>query len=126
MRNQTITHSPDSAFQALADPTRRMLLDLLRRGGRPAGAIARGFPVSRPAISRHLRILRSAGLVRERRMGRHRYYELEPAPLKAVDRWLEHYRVFWDARLAGLKSYLEAEATPTSRAKTKSSKARNR
>lgn len=99
----------DAAFNALADPTRRAVLDLLRAGTRPAGEIARAFTVSRPAISKHLRILRRAHLVEERREGRHRLYQLNPEPLKAVDSWLEHYRAFWTASLNNLKSFVEAE-----------------
>jgi DNA-binding transcriptional ArsR family regulator len=99
----------DAAFNALADPTRRAVLDLLRAGTRPAGEIARAFPVSRPAISKHLRILRRAHLVEERREGRHRMYQLNPEPLKAVDSWLEHYRQFWTASLENLKAFVEAE-----------------
>ncbi len=79
-------------FEALADPTRRAVLDMLREGSRSAGEIARAFPVSRPAISKHLRRLRRAELVRERRRGRHRLYAFNPAPLKEVDRWLMEYR----------------------------------
>ena len=99
----------DAAFGALADPTRRAVLDLLRAGRRPAGEIARVFPVSRPAISKHLRILRRAHLVEERREGRHRLYQLNPAPLRAVDSWLEQYRSFWTASLENLKAFVEAE-----------------
>ncbi|HJT69236.1 MAG TPA: metalloregulator ArsR/SmtB family transcription factor [Terriglobales bacterium] len=99
----------DLAFNALADPTRRAVLDLLRAGTRPAGEIARAFPVSRPAISKHLRILRRAHLVQERKEGRHRFYQLNPEPLKAVDSWLEHYRQFWTASLQNLKEFVEAE-----------------
>jgi len=99
----------DAAFNALADPTRRAVLDLLRAGTRPAGEIARAFPVSRPAISKHLRILRRAHLVEERKQGRHRFYHLNPEPLKAVDSWLEQYRQFWTASLENLKSFVEAE-----------------
>lgn len=122
MRHRSVTHSAgiravsghtasarDSAFNALADPTRRAVLDLLRAGQRPAGEIARAFPVSRPAISKHLRILRRAHLVEERREGRHRLYQLNPAPLKAVDSWLDQYRRFWTANLEGLKEFVEAE-----------------
>ena len=65
--------------------------------------------MSRPAISKHLRILRSAGLVRERREGRHRYYEVNPEPLKAIDQWLESYRVFWNRKLKHLKAFVENE-----------------
>jgi DNA-binding transcriptional ArsR family regulator len=109
MRNRSVTHLAESAFQALADPTRRAVLDMLRKGPRPAGQIAEAFPVSRPAISKHLRQLRRAHLVREQRRGRHRYYQLNPAPLKAVDSWLEHYRGFWQTNLANLKAFVEEE-----------------
>src|SRR6266699_5204482 len=118
MRNRSVTYSSartaEAAFQALADPTRRAVLDLLRRGSQPAGQIARAFPVSRPAISKHLRLLRRAHLVQERREGRHRVYTLNPGPLKAVDSWLEQYRVFWRANLAGLKTFVETEYTKES------------
>jgi DNA-binding transcriptional ArsR family regulator len=109
MRSRSVTYSVETAFQALADPTRRAVLDMLRKGPRPAGQIAEAFPVSRPAISRHLRQLRRAHLVREHRRGRHRYYQLNPEPLKAVDSWLEHYRGFWQANLASLKAFVEEE-----------------
>jgi len=99
----------DAAFAALADPTRRAVLDLLRAGMRPAGEIARSFTVSRPAISKHLRILRHAHLVEERREGRHRLYQLNLEPLKSVDSWLEEYRNFWTANLERLKSFVEGE-----------------
>lgn len=103
IRNQEVT------FQALADPTRRAVLDLLRRGSQPAGQIASAFPVSRPAISKHLRLLRRAQLVREHREGRHRVYQLNPEPLRAVDSWIEQYRVFWASSLNNLKAFVEAE-----------------
>lgn len=122
MRHRTVTYSRsrslasggygfggDAAFNALADPTRRAVLDLLRAGTRPAGEIARAFPVSRPAISKHLRVLRRAHLVEERKEGRHRFYQLNPEPLKAVDSWLDQYRQFWTASLENLKSFVEAE-----------------
>jgi len=79
------------------------------RGSQPAGQIAEAFPISRPAISKHLRLLRRAQLVRERREGRHRVYELNPEPLRAVDSWIEHYRSFWTSSLANLKAFVEAE-----------------
>src|SRR6266404_5711987 len=109
MRHRSVTYSREAAFSALADPTRRAVLDLLRAGTQPAGEIARAFPVSRPAISKHLRILRRAHLVEERREGRHRMYQLNPEPLKAVDSWLEQYRTFWTASLANLKEFVETE-----------------
>ncbi len=110
MRNQSVTSRTGAVFSALADPTRRAVLDLLRQGSQPAGRIAQSFPVSRPAISKHLRLLRRAHLVEERRSGRHRLYQLNAAPLKAVDSWLEQYRSFWRANLASLKSFVEADS----------------
>ena len=109
MRNRSVTYSAEATFSALADPTRRAVLDLLRQGTQPAGQIARSFPVSRPAISKHLRLLRRAHLVQERREGRLRLYQLSPEPLKAVDSWLEQYRVFWQSSLVNLKTFVEAE-----------------
>jgi len=109
MRHRKVTYSREAAFSALADPTRRAVLDLLRAGTRPAGEIARAFPVSRPAISKHLRLLRRAHLVREHREGRNRVYELNPEPLRAVDTWIEQYRAFWSTSLSNLKDFVEAE-----------------
>jgi DNA-binding transcriptional ArsR family regulator len=109
MRHRSVTYSPEATFQALADPTRRAVLDLLRRGAQPAGQIAEAFPVSRPAISKHLRLLRRAHLVREHREGRHRVYQLNPEPLRAVDSWIEQYRSFWTASLNNLKAFVETE-----------------
>lgn len=127
MRNHSVTDSPEpafqplgkAAFQALGDPTRRAVLDLLRKSSQPAGQIAQSFPVSRPAISKHLRILLRANLVLERRQGRHRFYELNPEPLEIVDRWLEPYRMFWNAKLAHLKSFVEADHSQDPSSKTK-------
>lgn len=96
-------------FHAIADPTRRDILDLLRRGEMRAGDIAARFPVSRPAIAKHVRVLREAGLVAERRESRARLYSLDPAGLKNIDRWLQPYRLYWAARLTDLKRVAEAE-----------------
>src|SRR5215468_1441642 len=127
MRDRSVTYSgaknPELAFQALADPTRRAVLDLLRKGSQPAGQIASAFPVSRPAISKHLRLLRKAHLVREHREGRNRVYQLNPEPLRAVDSWIEQYRQFWNMSLTNLKSFVEAEyakETEQGRSKNKS------
>src|SRR5499425_2454786 len=113
MRHRSVTYhaarTSEVTFQALADPTRRAVLDLLRRGSQPAGQIASAFPISRPAISKHLRLLRRAHLVREHREGRNRVYQLNPEPLRAVDSWLEQYRSFWSVSLANLKTFVEAE-----------------
>jgi DNA-binding transcriptional ArsR family regulator len=113
MRRSRRTRS-DAVFSAVSDPTRRAVLDLLRaRGPQPAGSIAASFPVSRPAVSRHLRLLRQAQLVRERRDGRHRLYELTPVPLRAVDGWLEWYRVYWRGQLDRLKAFVQHEGRAT-------------
>jgi DNA-binding transcriptional ArsR family regulator len=111
MRNRPVTYSTEAVFEALADPTRRALLDLLRGGCKQAGQIADAFPVSRPAISKHLRRLHRAQLVREHREGRNRVYQLNPEPLRVVDSWLDRYRSFWTINLTNLKSFVEAEQT---------------
>jgi DNA-binding transcriptional ArsR family regulator len=103
---QTIT--PD-VFHAVADATRRAILDQLRDGARPVNEIARAFPMSRPAISKHLRILHEAKLLTERREGRLNFYQLNPEPLRAMDRWLNEYRRFWSINLASLKRHVEAK-----------------
>jgi DNA-binding transcriptional ArsR family regulator len=90
------------ALAALADPTRRRILELLQDGEIPAGGTADEFDVSRPAISRHLRVLREAGLVRSRVEGQHRVYSLDAAPLAELDAWLAPYRRFWAQRLDAL------------------------
>jgi DNA-binding transcriptional ArsR family regulator len=95
------------AFRAIADPTRRAILDRLRAGPANAGALAADFKSSRPAVSKHLRILREARLVVDARIGRERVYTVNPAPLQAVAGWLEGYRAFWRASLAQLKRNLE-------------------
>lgn len=96
-------------FRAIADPTRRLMLDRLRLGPSAVNELAAKFPQSRPAISKHLRVLREAGLVRESSLGRERIYELVPGPMREVAGWLEGYRHFWQVNLARLKSRLEAE-----------------
>ena len=104
----TTTHKQsNAAFRAIADPTRREILSLLRGGARTVGEITVNFRTSRPAISKHLRVLRQARLVRERREGRLRRYELTPAPLAEADRWIEGYRSFWALNLQSLKRHLE-------------------
>src|SRR5688500_18127639 len=90
------------ALAALADPTRRQLVALLAAGEQAAGDLAGRFDVSRPAISRHLRVLREAGLVRARTAGRRRLYALDPRPLRELDDWLEPYRDLWAQRLDAL------------------------
>ena len=98
-----------NVFGAVADPTRRAILDLLAGGARSAGELAEQFPVSRPAVSRHVRVLRRAGLVVESREAQLRIYALNAAPLDEIDAWLARYRVFWGARLHDLKRFVEEE-----------------
>src|SRR5262245_9223674 len=97
------------AFRAIADPTRRAILDRLRAGPANAGALAADFRSSRPAVSKHLRVLREARLVTDTRMGRERVYTVDPVPLQVVAGWLRGYRAFWQASLAQLKRHLEGK-----------------
>jgi DNA-binding transcriptional ArsR family regulator len=96
-------------FRAVADPTRRAILDRLRAGPTPVNALAEDFHSSRPAISKHLRVLRQARLVAETRVGRERLYRLQPEPLRQVAGWLEGYRALWLTNLTQLKRYLEQQ-----------------
>ncbi len=96
-------------FHAIADPTRRSLLDLLLLDEQPVRALAERFRMSLPAISQHLRVLREAGLVSDRREGRERYYRVNAEPLASVADWLQHYEHFWDDRLDALGRHLEDE-----------------
>jgi DNA-binding transcriptional ArsR family regulator len=97
------------AFRAIADPTRRAILDRLRAGPANAGTLAADFRSSRPAVSKHLRVLREARLVTDTKMGRERVYTVNPVPLQSVAGWLEGYRAFWQASLMRLKRNLEAK-----------------
>jgi DNA-binding transcriptional ArsR family regulator len=90
------------ALEALADPTRRRIVELLVGGERSAGDLASHFETSRPGISRHLRVLREQGLVHARDEGRRRLYSLDLEPFVELDEWLERYRAFWTNRLDAL------------------------
>ncbi len=96
-------------FRAVADPTRRAILDRLRAGPAPVNVLAAEFSQSRPAISKHLRVLRAAHLVGERPTGRERVYSLRPQPLMDVAAWVESYRSFWQHSLNNLKRHLEGQ-----------------
>lgn len=95
-----------NAFEALADPTRRRIVELLAAGERSAGDLSSHFETSRPAVSRHLRVLREHGLVRARGDAQRRLYSLDPAPLAELDEWLAQYRGFWANRLDALDTEL--------------------
>ena len=92
---------------ALADPIRREIVEILLEHPQDAGTIARRFPVSRPAVSRHLRVLRESGIVRSEPVAQRRVYHVETAPLEELDDWLAHYRRFWTNRLDKLEHHLE-------------------
>ncbi|MBE1492042.1 ArsR/SmtB family transcription factor [Plantactinospora soyae] len=97
-------------FAALASPTRRQLLGLLLdRGARPVQELAEHFDMRRPSLSEHLRVLKDAGLVVERRAGRQRLYSLRPEPLRDLSEWLTPYERFWREKLSGLRDLLDAE-----------------
>ncbi|HEX6451788.1 MAG TPA: metalloregulator ArsR/SmtB family transcription factor [Trebonia sp.] len=97
----------DDVFAALASPARREVLRLLLDGPRTVNDLASHFDMRRPSVSEHLRVLRSAGLVSERRAGRERRYQLDPRPLMEVRDWLDPYEQFWRDRLNALRDVLE-------------------
>jgi DNA-binding transcriptional ArsR family regulator len=102
-----IKYDQTAVFDALSDGVRRRILDRLAAQECTAGEIAAGFDISQPAVSRHLRKLRKAGLVQRRTEAQWRIYRLNPEALREVDRWMEKYRVFWAARMQDLKRYVE-------------------
>ena len=95
-----------TTFSAIADPTRREILALLRNGEQPAGALVERLGLPQPNISKHLKTLREAGLVRTRIDGPRRLYSLDLAPLAELDDWLQPYRAFWSAKLDALGDHL--------------------
>jgi DNA-binding transcriptional ArsR family regulator len=97
-----------AAFAALAEPTRRRILDLLREQPRPVGELVQRLGLSQPGTSKHLRVLRQAGLVRVRQDAQRRWYELQPEPLVEVDAWLEPYRRMWRRSLDALERQLDS------------------
>src|SRR5260370_30199339 len=103
------TRQQNRIFWSIADPSRRRILDLLARGERPVGRIAEQFAMSRPAVIKHLRVLRTAKLVTVRRCGRERIHTLNPTPLKTVQGWLSKFEVFWDEKLENLRKQVEGE-----------------
>ncbi|HKE37710.1 MAG TPA: metalloregulator ArsR/SmtB family transcription factor [Candidatus Baltobacteraceae bacterium] len=100
------------AFAALADPTRRQIVDLLAQGERSAGDVGRHFTLTQPAVSQHLRALRDAGLVRVRSDAQRRMYSLDVTGLAEIDKWLSRYRAFWTKHLDKLERALHDEDTP--------------
>ena len=112
MCNHMVTHihkRREAVFRAIADPTRREILSLLRGGRRSVGEITANFRTSRPAISRHLRLLRSVGLIVTQQDGATRICALNAKPLRAVNDWLKDYEAFWGESLRSLKRYVEEQ-----------------
>lgn len=98
-------------FDVLAEPHRRQILDLLLEAERPVGELVDALSTSQPAVSKHLRVLREAGLVDARADGQRRIYRVRPEPLRAVDEWLAPYRRLWESRLDALEAHLDSKDT---------------
>jgi DNA-binding transcriptional ArsR family regulator len=99
--------APTSTFDVLAEPTRRRILDLLREDERPVGELVTTLRISQPGVSKHLRVLREAGLVEVRHDAQRRFYRVRPEPLAEIDEWLEPYRRLWADRLDALERHLD-------------------
>jgi DNA-binding transcriptional ArsR family regulator len=104
-----LSRQRDSVFRAISDPTRRKILFVLRDGQQTVGGIAGNFRISRPAISKHLRLLNAAGLVVIRRHGTQSLCSLNAKPLRVVSDWLQDYEAFWSGSLQSLKKHMEEE-----------------
>jgi DNA-binding transcriptional ArsR family regulator len=98
-----------TTFELVAEPTRRRILDLLRERERSVGELVDRLALSQPGVSKHLRVLRDAGLVRVRRDAQRRWYQLDAEPLAEIDAWLEPYRGFWAGRLDALERHLDKQ-----------------
>ena len=118
--NVTRTATARDVFHAIADPTRRRILDALAKDESSVSRLLPMFEISQPAVSQHLRVLREAGLVDERRSGRERIYRISPHRLAEVSQWIAQYERFWNTRLDRLGDYLDKNATATRRRKKSS------
>jgi DNA-binding transcriptional ArsR family regulator len=105
-----VTTATATTFEVLAEPTRRRILDLLLDGERAVGELVKRLKLSQPGVSKHLRVLRDAGLVSVRIEAQRRIYGIRPEPLAEVAEWLEPYRRLWSERLDALESHLDEEA----------------
>jgi len=120
-----VKHAPlslDATFAALADPTRRRILESLSRQQMRVTDLAEPFAMSLPAVSKHLRVLEDAGLLKRHRLGREHLIELEAAPMQKAQDWIAQYRKFWEGSLNALAEYLESENQPTPTKKKKGKK----
>ncbi|MCW2541099.1 MAG: transcriptional regulator [Frankiales bacterium] len=118
---------PQLVWSALLDPHRRRVLELLRQNPMPVGELVTALQLSQPATSKHLRVLREAGLVRVVHSAQRRIYQLEPAPFAELDAWLAPYRMLWNDRLDALGQHLESQHLETQHLETQhlESQARN-
>jgi DNA-binding transcriptional ArsR family regulator len=99
----------NAQFRAISDPTRRAVLDLLAQGERNVTDLVGRFRMSQPAVSQHLRVLRQAGMVSDRRVGRERVYRLRPESMRSIANWVQSYERFWSRKLSSLRTFLEAD-----------------
>jgi DNA-binding transcriptional ArsR family regulator len=106
-------------FQAIADPTRREIINIISTGSLNLNSVAENFNVSRPAISKHIKILAECGLIMMRQQGRERYCEANLQSLNEVSKWIERYRVFWTKKLDALEMHLAKENTSHKKPVTK-------
>jgi DNA-binding transcriptional ArsR family regulator len=109
-----------AVFDVLAEPNRRRILDLLLTAERPVGDLVNELQISQPAVSKHLRVLREAGLVEARTDAQRRLYRVRSEPLRAVDEWLEPYRFLWDSHLDALERHLDEMPDPTTERRRRS------
>lgn len=109
-------------FQAIADPTRREILQLISRQSLNLNAVAENFDVSRPAVSKHIKILTECGLIIIRQQGRERWCEANLQPLQHVADWVEPYRIFWTAKLDALEKFLESSDRTATKSSTRKQK----
>ena len=108
--SETDADADANPYRAVADGTRRRILDVLADGERSVNELLEGFAISQPALSQHLKVLRDAGLVTVRREGRRRIYALDPRPLRQIRDWVAHYERFWDEKLDALGQFLDGDA----------------
>ncbi len=113
----TVNHASllDQVYGAIADPTRRAILNALTAGEANVGSLVERFPISFNGVSKHIKVLERAGLVSRSIHGREHRLKLRAAPLRDAAAWLEHYRAFWDSRLEALEAMLLAETPPKRR-----------
>ena len=120
------TQALDQVFGALADPTRRVILKQLTEGEATVGELAQPFEMSRPAVSKHLRVLERAGLVERTIDGRITRCSLSAGPMRDASEWVDQYREYWDDQLDRFKRYLEDPATPSASSDTKKKEEKNK